>query len=79
VNFSASNVIRGVARTYTADDSTQKQELFERGEIVCFQAASGRMTRPVRSKSGRAGRILGRASARFQRHTVVYLSSHWLG
>ena len=78
--FDPGDVIRGVARTYTTEDNAQKQELFERGEIACFQASVGTddATSRIEARPDQIGfwavppKEAGGAP-------VLYFSSHWLG
>jgi len=78
--FEPDDVIRGVARTYSTDDAGQKAELFERGEIVCFQASVGTddETSRLEVRPDQLGfwAIPPREAGR---PPVLYFSSHWLG
>lgn len=80
VSFRSADIIRGVARTYTANDQAQKQELFERGEIICFQAGVGTddamSAFDIRPEQVGFWAVPPRES---NGTPVVYLSSHWLG
>lgn len=80
LRFEADEVIRGVARTYTTDDAALKTELFERGEIACFQAGVGTVdfTSGLEVRPDQLGfwavppRMAGDPPS-------IYLEPHWLG
>ncbi len=80
ITFSRNQIIRGVARTYTSEDVAQKQELFERGEIVCFQASVGTddATSSIDVRPDQLG-FWAVPPRDAQDDPVLYTSSHWLG
>ena len=80
VRFVPGDIIRGVARTYSSEDNAGKQELFERGEVACFQSSVG--TEDATSKLEMRPDQMGfwavppRSS---ELSPNLYISSHWLG
>ena len=80
VKFGPTEVIRGIARTYTTEDYAHKQELFERGEIVCFQSTVGTddATSRLEVRPDQLG-FWAVPPRRAEDPPVLYMSSHWLG
>jgi ABC-type sugar transport system permease subunit len=80
VSFNKEAVIRGVARTVSSEDSTHKKELFERGEIVVFQAEVGTEA-TTGSINAQPHQIAFWAipPRRAENSSVVYIRPHWLG
>ena len=78
--FTSADVIYGVARTYTTEDNVHKQELFERGEIVCFQASVGTddATSRLEVRPDQLG-FWAIPAQQAGQPPVLYYSSHWLG
>lgn len=80
VRFGPGDIIRGVARTYSADDHAGKQELFERGEIACFQSSVGTED-AISNVEVRPDQMGFWAVPPRERGMSpnLYISSHWLG
>lgn len=80
LRFAGDDVIRGVARTYTTEDTALKTELFERGEIVCYQAGVGTVdltsTLEVRPDQLGFWAVPPRTE---ELPPALFLNPHWLG
>ncbi len=80
VRFGDDDIIRGVARTYTTEDPVHKNELFERGEIVCFQAGVGTvdLTSRLEVRPDQLG-FWAVPPREPSLPPALYLNPHWLG
>ena len=80
MRFAEDDVIRGVARTYTTEDAAQKNELFERGEIICYQAGVGTvdLTSSLEVRPDQLG-FWGVPPRTEEIPPALFLNPHWLG
>ncbi len=80
IRFARDDIIQGVARTYTTDDPVHKNELFERGEIACYQAGVGTVdfTSSLEVRPDQMG-FWAVPPRTADMPPALYLEPHWLG